>query len=186
MFARNSVASLLIVVGFLVLTAIASVLYGSDSQKKEGIQSNPFWQQTRAMADWSVAYLTGANDHPANQDQSANDQAANDSGAVDTGKLQATGQAIAQQVVSGVGGLASSSSPASDSATSSASLKVVVSDLQAAWDKANSSSTPEVTTDSSWHNFVSWEQSATGADLIFRSKNGESYIIPFPLKFLGK
>ena len=53
---RDSITSFVIVIIFLVLTAIATVLYGGSPEQKARLDNNFFWQKTRVAFDtaWGV------------------------------------------------------------------------------------------------------------------------------------
>ncbi len=56
----RSLGSFLLIVGFLVLTALAAVLYGGSPAQKEKAQQNVFWATARVMADTFWTSLTAA------------------------------------------------------------------------------------------------------------------------------
>ena len=58
----RSLGSFLIVVAFLVLTALAAVLYGGSETQKEKAQQNVYWQTARVMADAFWATLSTVSD----------------------------------------------------------------------------------------------------------------------------
>lgn len=53
----RSLSTFLVVVGFLVLTALAAVLYGGSTAQQEKMKQNVFWQGSRQVVDnfWLVA-----------------------------------------------------------------------------------------------------------------------------------
>jgi|GEM_PF-1658957 len=54
---RQSVKSVLTIVAFLVLTAIATIIYGGDEKQKAQLETNFFWRQTKTVLDtvWAAA-----------------------------------------------------------------------------------------------------------------------------------
>lgn len=170
MFARNSLATLLILVAFLVLIAIAATLYGSNDQKKAELNQNVLWRQARTVTDWGIAYFTGA-------DQKNTSSGENSSVSASSGLEFGTASQNNE--------ISQSSELASPDASSS-SWSTVLADLKAAFDRAKDNPEKTNIASNSWSNFISWEKTATGADLIFKSKEEEGYRLSLPFKFLAK
>ncbi|MFA5886182.1 MAG: hypothetical protein WC863_00160 [Patescibacteria group bacterium] len=201
LFARNSLASLLLIVMFLALISIATILYGSDNQKKADLEQNFIWRQTRLAADWGLAFLTGISRGGLDQDVkrllAENNQSLGQ--AESTGGTENTDGTENSESTENSEGVenskTSSSSPVaavsnetgtSNQDNSSSSWELVMSDLKNEWDKAKDNPDKIDLSKNSWRNFIGWERHATGADLILRSKNKDVYRLSLPFKFLGK
>ncbi len=59
----RSVKSFILVVGFLILTAVAAVIYGGDEARKQNMQNSVFWQKTQSAlsAVWALGTGLGNN-----------------------------------------------------------------------------------------------------------------------------
>ncbi len=195
LFARNSLASLLLIVMFLVLISVATILYSGDNQKKADLEQNFIWRQTRLAADWGLAFLTGISQGGLDQDvkrllaesdqplgqaediqESKNSEGTGNSEEADNSETSSTSSAV----------IVNNEAGTSNQDNSSSSWSLVMSDLKNEWDKAKDNPDKIDLSKNSWRNFIGWERRATGADLILRSKNKDVYRLSLPFKFLGK
>ena len=66
---KESVTSLLVIIAFLALTAIAAVLYGGSQDQQSQLQNNWLWQKARWALDTAWSAVPGIINSP---DQSQN------------------------------------------------------------------------------------------------------------------
>ena len=170
---RDSIASLVITVIFLVLTAIATTLYGGSAEQRAKLDQNFFWQKTRWVFDSALSTLTGlsmAGSQGRENDANGKSAAGNNSAAV--------GSPVASESDSGF-------------------WSKLTSSLQDAWNKSGETAAGSAVSTGNENpatqaaagadsGFIAWDKTATGAEIVFRPKSGEEYILPLPFKFLSR
>lgn len=162
---RRSLTSILIVVAFLVLTAIATVLYGGSEEQKVKMEQNFFYQKARLVFDyfWVAAQ-----------------------GLIDIGLNKEGGNRI-------IGEYAENSNV--DSELESGFWSRMGVKIKEAWEKSAGTGQDDSFRDFDFNNFdlslpdrrfLDWQKTETGAELIFKKKSGEEYKLPLPFKFLSR
>jgi len=167
---RNSLASLLMIVIFLVLIAIAASSYGGNQDQKTEMERNFFWQKTFSVIDMAKAAVQGLVDFGLGQKK---DETVNDLVKVVNYDNAAAVAAVAIPAVTGSdkdGGFWSG----------------MISQIKEEWQKGNDEIAPESNQTTAGEKFLDWQKTATGADLIFREKNGAEHKLPLPFKFLSE
>jgi hypothetical protein len=167
---RSSINSILLVVGFLVLTAIVTVLYGGSDEQKVKMEQNVLYQKARLVTDTIWAATQGI---------------------VAINLSKNTGS-----VAQGINDLSSaaldSSTAASDTASETGFWSKMITRIKEEWNNGdtaggNNYGVSDLNSDNSNINsFFNWQKTATGAELIFRTKSGGEYKLPLPFKFLSQ
>jgi hypothetical protein len=75
----HSLGSFLIIVGFLVLTALATILYGGSTDQQEKMKQNFFWQGSRYAVDTLWTAATGIGGAGPDKNKEISDNPADDS-----------------------------------------------------------------------------------------------------------
>jgi hypothetical protein len=171
----NSLSSFLLVVAFLVLTAIATTLYSGNAEQKTKMESSLFWQKTN-LAFGSAWFLLQALSDMGLKKYDTNPAADSnynqDSESVAAGSM--SGQI--RNAVAGAG-----------SAATVDFLSSLKTKIKEEWDKSGTAS-PETGSGSKLSNNFArpweWRQTETGAEIIFKLESGEQYILPLPFSFL--
>ncbi|MFA5184850.1 MAG: hypothetical protein WC456_05020 [Patescibacteria group bacterium] len=160
---RQSLFSLLYVVVFLVLIAIAAVLYGSGQEEKAKREQNFFWQ--KVFSAWDAAKPVLQN-------------------VVDFGLGKESSNTIAAPAVSEI-----ASTAGDDAAETPGFWSKMAAGIKAEWQKSDSDvSDPAMSTvlDEAGPQLLRWEKTATGAAIILQTKNGSEHKLPLPFKFLSR
>lgn len=191
---------------FLVLAALAAVLYGGTKEQQQKMEQNFFWKETRqaALTLWSAA--TGLADASANPDQTLvekwrekifssnlkdiSDQAAAEQLSAST-VAEKTGAVrdLWSQFVVKITGHKQTSPDGSSLNINSQTIDVdglsstVNGGLETAAGALDSADTIPT---SSISDFLVWEKNDNGATLILKWKNGREYKLPLPFKFLSR
>lgn len=159
-----SLNSMIKIVVFLVLTAIAAVLYGGSEEQKAKMEQNFFYQKARAISDTIIGVagsLVAINLHK------------------NTGP-----------VVREVGDLSANalSSSLSSSDMGIGFWKKMANNIREEWDSGEKdfridySGVREINP----NDFFSWQKTENGIEIIYRAKSGEEYKLPLPFSFLNK
>lgn len=167
---RNSLASLLMIVIFLVLIAIAASSYGSNQDQKTEMEKNFFWQKTFSIIDMAKTAVQGLVDFGLGQKK---DETVNDLTKVVNYDNAAAVAAVAIPAVTGSdkdGGFWSGA----------------ISQIKEEWQRGNDEIVPETNQTTTGEKFLDWQKTATGADIIFREKSGAEHKLPLPFKFLSE
>jgi hypothetical protein len=174
---KESLTSLLTIVAFLALTAIAAVLYGGNTEQKAQMENNFFWQKTRWALDLAFAIVPAFINPQSNQDQNAG-SSRNASGDYPY-------------------------NPGSEFAVPDSSggfWSDLVARLKAEWAKGvaegtktdfnNSGSTDfqnnlDVGRGAAGIRFFDWQKTEAGTEIIFRRQNGQEYKLLIPFRLFG-
>lgn len=167
---RNSLASLLMIVIFLVLIAIAASSYGSNQDQKTEMERNFFWQKTFAVIDMAKAAVQGLVDFGLGK------QDGNTASNLITAVNYDNAAAVAAVAIPTVTG-----SDKDEGFWSGA-----ISQIKEEWQKGNDEISPETNQTTTGEKFLDWQKTATGADIIFREKSGAEHKLPLPFKFLSE
>lgn len=166
---RNSLGSLLMIVIFLVLIAIAAVSYGSNSEQKAEMEKNIFWQKTFAVLE--IVKKTGLGLISMGLGKKTDNS--------DTPGTMVSYDDNAPQVVEAATPSASVNEKTGNSWTE------MVSKIKEEWQKGGEAE-PNYSAAVSNNSFIEWQKTATGAEIIFRGKNDEEYKLPLPFRFLSQ
>jgi len=172
---KESVTSLLVIIAFLALTAIAAVLYGGSQDQQSQLQNNWLWQKARWALDTAWSAVPGIINSP---DQSQN--------------------AVAGPTASGG---SYPYNPGADVATTvqtNGFWSGIMAKLQAEWDKSVTAGTKTDFGNSNSVNvasgsnvsggfsagarFFDWQRTDTGAEITFRWQNVGAFTLPLPFK----
>ena len=169
----NSFSSILLIVAFLVLTAIVTILYGGSEEQKAKMEQNFFYQKVRLVLDtvWTAAQ-----------------------GIVAINLNKNTGWSPVTKEINNLSTVAFDSSAASSSPAASepgfwSNLATKIKDE---WNNTNTADNNGYgvndlnSNNGNATNFLDWQKTATGAELIFRGKSGQEYKLSLPFKFLSQ
>lgn len=156
---KDSAISLLTVVGLLVLTTLATVLYGGNAEQKARLDNNFFWQKTRSVFDMALVALESITDISLNGKNSPL------SSSVDVNEKSS----YVLDQVGVVGGF----------------WPETVTKIKNAWEKGGETSSA-TTADSNLSDLLEWRQTDNGAEIIFRPKSETEHKLVLPFKFLGR
>jgi hypothetical protein len=159
--ARDSVTSIVITVTFLVLTAIATLLYGGTAEQRTQLDNNWFWQKTRVAMDTGLAALESLGGLGTGSSSPA---AVSETAVVPEPSFWSKVGASFQDAWQKSGG-AATSSPELTTSQPADNQPLAAAD--------NSSS-------------FNWVKTANGAEIVFKAKSGHEYKLPLPFKFLSK
>lgn len=196
---RRSLWSLLTVVVFLGLAALASVNYNSSSEQKQALEENAWYQKGKKMFIALLASATFLADANLNKNigwgQKIKDRALK----LDYQKFSEKtklffGASSSPELLEGqksssdnqvLAEITETEETAEIETNSSASSTSLIAEIgQRLETELKSQSVDEVNTDLS--NFLDYQRTATGADLILKFKNGQEYRLGLPFKFLGQ
>lgn len=167
---RHSLASLLMIVIFLVLIAIAASSYGSNQDQKTEMEKNLFWQKTFSMIDMAKGAVQGLVDFGLGEN--GNNTASNLTKTVNYDNAAAV-VAVAIPAVTG-------------SEKDGGFWSGAISQIKEEWQKGSDEITSETNQTTTGEKFLDWQKTATGVDIIFREKNGTEHKLPLHFKFLSK
>jgi len=163
--AARSLSSFLVVVGFLVLTALAAILYGGNAAQQEKMKQNIFWQGARYVSDAALSAITGASSLSWSQNTAVGQKITETASQADLNELSLAG--LKNNIPSDISGN---------------------NDLWSSWKERLAREWPNDNTGQ--NNLeaggIKWERMATGAEIIYTSKSGEEHKLPLPFKFLGR
>jgi len=192
------------ILAFVVLAALASVNYGANEAQKEKLTENAWYQKSKNYLETALTASTMLADFNLNKnlgygqkikDELAtlswqnislgtsspdNEPAANDSEPLDSNNeesvpiLEANGEFSQDNIPN-------QESPSENTENNSSFWSDLGRRLKKEW---QTSSPDEMNTN--FNNFFTYQQTATGADMIFKTKNGNEYKLPLPFKFLGE
>jgi len=149
----KAISSIITVVVFLALIAVATVLYSGDPEQKIKMEQNFFWHNTKIAIDSVWLALQGLTDIGLGKEDENSNQAAS---AVEPVKTAESGF-----------------------------FKKINSAIQEEWNKENEtelSAAGRINWDKAWE----WRKNASGAEIIFKDKNGEEHKVGLPFKFLAE
>ena len=162
----RSLSSFLVVVAFLVLTALASILYGGNSDQQEKMKQNIFWQGARYTADTLLSAVAGAGNIGLNKNLAFNQTIKDEAAQADLNNI-------------------SSKNFNDDLGNNNGTTGNFWSDwktrLTQAWPDNETSA---ATSGSSWP--LKWQKTDTGAEIVFTSKSGKEHKLSLPFKFLSR
>jgi hypothetical protein len=154
---RDSINSIIITVVFLVLTAIATVLYGGSAEQKTAMNNNWLWRQTRTAFDAGLSFLVGVGNL-------GNKNSSSTPAEVDQTAAAAAEPGFWSRISTNLQDAWQKSETASTSDQSLASPQPL---------------------ESGGSSFA-WQKNAQGAEIIFTAKSGREYKLPLPFKFLSQ
>ncbi len=159
---RNSLASLLTLVAFLVLIAMAAVLYGGSKEQQAQMEQNFFWQKTFLVFETAKAALQGLVDLSLGTKTSENGPAASG---------EASGSDLALNLA------------LKQSAPSGDWWSGLWNKIKEEWNKSDTDTSLTATAEDSP---LRWEKTETGAEIVWQAKNGEEYKLSLPFQFLSR
>jgi hypothetical protein len=162
----RSLSSFFVIVGFLVLTALASILYGGNTTQQEKMKQNIFWQGGRYVADTLLGAVAGVGNIGQNKNLAAS---------------QTIKDEAAQADLNNVSFSNLSNNLTNDNGTGANFWSNFKARLAQEW--PDSQTTAE-TTAGAWP--LKWQKTATGAEIIFTSKSGQEHKLSLPFKFLSR
>ncbi|MFA6995397.1 MAG: hypothetical protein WC249_03255 [Patescibacteria group bacterium] len=156
---KDSAISLLSVIVLLVLTAMATVLYGSNAEQKAQLNNSIFWQKTRSVFDIALVGLESI---------TAISLSKKTSPLSSTVDINEKSSYVLDQV-GVVGGF----------------WPKTAMKIKNAWEKSSENSST-VPADSSLDDLVEWRQTDSGAEIIFRPKSEIEHKLVLPFKSLSR
>lgn len=202
---RHTISNIILIVAFLVLAAIASLLYSSDSGQREKIINNTWYQKAQsgigailyfstALADLNLKKNIGFGQNVREKITSIDlEEELGDRKASDAKDSNADGQATASEDVLAVA--ATGPAPDSETATSeSADVEAEQSFWQRTknlfkeeWQRSRENAEEEnAASDNQLSNWFDYQKTEQGAEIIFRIENGQEYKLPLPFGFLNR
>ena len=163
---RDSAMSLVTLVVFLVLMAIALVLYGGNEEQKAKMENNVLWQKARIAVDYGLAL--GSKLIGTSSEQN------NDSGIL----------------INDIDNQVTSIMPTGDNgADSEPGFWSGLGDkIKSEWQKdvpATESSLTDVDQNVSSAVNIDWQKTENGGEIILKTKNGTEYKLPIPFKLFN-
>lgn len=164
---RDSAMSLVTLVVFLVLMAIALVLYGGNEEQKAKMENNVLWQKAKIAVDYSLALgskLIGTSSEQNN----------------DSGTL-----------INDIDNQVTSITPTGNNgADSEPGFWSGLGDkIKNEWQKdipTTESGLTDVDQNVGSSLNIDWQKTENGAEIILKTKNGTEYKLPLPFKFFSQ
>jgi hypothetical protein len=167
------IKSIIGIVAFLVLIAVAAIVYSGDENKEADMEQDFFYRQTKTALDFIFGSAQGLVD--LSLEEGAKDPV---SGALDSIE----------------------SKSGSDVAAQDGFWARIVGQIKEEWEtggeiEQNNFVSPNsdvimpegnILEESRFADYFNWEKNEDGLAIIFKTKKGEEYKIPLPFKFFGK
>ena len=163
---RDSAMSLVTLVVFLVLMAIALVLYGGNEEQKAKLENNAIWHKARLVVDYGLSF--GAQIIGAASEQS------NDKGV------------LLENIDSQVTDIVPTKNGADSEPGFWSGLGDRVKDEWTKGTPASESSLSDIDQNVGSMMKFDWQKTEDGAEIIFRTGSGEEHRLPLPFKFLSR
>lgn len=168
---RHSLVSVLFLIVFLFLASLAARIYSSDAEQKAKMEENFFWKNTFVAVDAVVPLAKNFFDFILAKDTSSGRYNASSSATEISAKIS---EEAVNNVVNQTG-------------------KSLLVRVREEWEKSEalenetaSSSLATGTSPTSLSDYLAWQKNASGAELVWRAKNGEEYKLSLPFKFFGE
>lgn len=162
----RSLSSFLVIVGFLVLTALALILYGGTTTQQEKMKQNIFWQGGRYVADTLLGAVAGAGNIGQNKNLAVSQTIKDEAAQVDPNNIS----------LDRLSSDATNNNGLSGNFWSDWKMR-----LTQAWPDNSTTAEP---TAGAWP--LKWQKTDTGAEIIFTSKSGQEHKLSLPFKFLSR
>jgi len=172
---RHSVIGIIFLIVFLFLASIAANIYSRDAEQKAKMGENFFWQKTFVAFDAVVPLARGFSNFILAKDTDPKNANNASSSVINLPEGISEEEAIANVKESG-----------KDLATRIkeewARSELEETDISGASTTATGT---EIIAGDSLSDFLIWQKNATGAEIVWRSKNGQEHKLPLPFKFLS-
>ena len=183
---KESLLSLLTVVAFLALTAIAVALLGGNSEQKAKVENNFLWQKARWALEFAFAFAPAVISPDNRADGAATETSSEFS---DPYNLDLAPVADAVSTDGFWSGLVENLKSAWSQGAAEDGIESAVSDFGTSDSAGLSdlrSKLEEGSTAVAAGKIFDWQPSEGGTDFIFRRKNGDEYKISLPFRFFSK
>lgn len=208
---RRSVSSLLLVVAFLVLTALTVLIYNTNSEQKEQLNNNPFYQKAKSVGEIVLFFSKTLADANLNKNIGFGQEIKDKITVSNIDNLLSGGNNNSNNSQEGNSSdnLNSQTTILEPTAEETNDLSLTVPEtvptvepiletnpsfwsrikqlFQTEWQKSQTDSqiSESSGTEAEISNLFFYQKTETGAEIIIRPKTGAEYKLPLPFKFLS-
>jgi hypothetical protein len=163
------------VIVLLILTFLATVLYGGNAEQKAKLNNNFFWQKTRIVFDSTLGFLGAITEIGLIE--------VNDSDSENSNSQNLNQENLNQQPDNTSNLFSSLTAKVKNAWDESSDGE---NSINGSNDKVLNNEDKKNSIDSNVEKFVEWRPIIGGAEVIFKLKNGQEYKFILPFKFLGQ